>query len=552
MYPPSSCKRRHKSYQPSTSHVRHRFCQKLRGNACENYSNDGWLSFQDVESIVKTLASVVAIFGALIPGLANAFSLQVANQEVQRVEVFASPIHNSISIAYQSTIPPTKFPALLNTEQSTAAPQTLVDPNVQSIKSTPHKLHTSDAKTQTKTKQQSTTSGDFQPIDMKKIASENKIEVELVTKDQPATIKIDRDTFRKVKIIQPPFLQYLPSSVQPLISRQFQSMKVLKEIPNDQLFTASVIAGSLTEIIRTTVTYPLKTVKTRVQARTLRSTNRNRPLLRKVKVTWLTFVYETKRGDWYAGILPTLLVTIPASGVYSGVKEVSRRAFSLAIQIQLIQNYFPDNAVSSSYFKALIVNLLAALVADVASLVVRTPADILALRLQVFGANNVRSDFGEWAKDSLLLLPAMISTDLPYLMSRILLNAAVTTSGENLGRYELETIIIACLCAFLTTPFDVARTRILLPRLPSDETEEEQQRRRLVATSKYRTERREKLSVTKTMKRIAAEGNGGLQNLFSGWLERTVYLGFGRAWLDPLRVIGYLGIRDALLLKLFD
>ena len=73
-----------------------------------------------------------------------------------------------------------------------------------------------------------------------------------------------------------------------------------------------------------------------------------------------------------------------------------------------------------------------------------------------------------------------------------------------------------------------------------------------MGTSKYRTERREKLSVTKTMKRIAAEGNGGLQNLFSGWLERTVYLGFGRAWLDPLRVIGYLGIRDALLLKLFD
>ena len=59
----------------------------------------------------------------------------------------------------------------------------------------------------------------------------------------------------------------------------------------------------------------------------------------------------------------------------------------------------------------------------------------------------------------------------------------------------------ACLCAFLTTPFDVARTRILLP---------------------------------------------------AGWFERTVFLGVGRAWFDPLKVIGYLGIRDALLLKLFD
>ena len=29
---------------------------------------------------------------------------------------------------------------------------------------------------------------------------------------------------------------------------------------------------------------------------------------------------------------------------------------------------------------------------------------------------------------------------VPFLLSRIFLNAAVTTSGENLGRYEVETI----------------------------------------------------------------------------------------------------------------
>jgi hypothetical protein len=57
------------------------------------------------------------------------------------------------------------------------------------------------------------------------------------------------------------------------------------------------------------------------------------------------------------------------------------------------------------------------------------------------------------------------------------------------------------------------------------------------------------------MRSIAAEGGGGgggLPNLFAGWFERTVFLGVGRAWFDPLKVIGYLGIRDALLLKLFD
>lgn len=132
----------------------------------------------------------------------------------------------------------------------------------------------------------------------------------------------------------------------------------------------------------------------------------------------------------------------------------------------------------------------------------------------------------------------------------------------------------ACLCAFLTTPFDVARTRILLPTLPSEEAKLEskleaesdearleegeseialtRKRRRLIASRKDRERRREKTSVPLTMRRIAQEGDGGVQNLYAGWLERTAFLGVGRAWLDPLRVIGYLGIRDALLLKLFD
>ena len=404
--------------------------------------------------------------------------------------------------------------------------------------------------TQSKQREQKTTDGEFQPIDVKKITYENKIEVELQLYDQSGTVKIDRDNFVKVKTIQPKFLQYLPSSMQPLLSQQFQSLKVLKEIPDDQLFEASVLAGSLTEIIRSTLTYPLGTVKARVQSRRSMSIGRisNRTLLRKLRVTWLTFVYETKRGNLFAGLLPTLLITIPASGVYSGVKEVSRRAIAVGMQSQLVANIITDDSEISSYVKVLSINLISVLIADVASLVVRTPADVLALRRQVFGRSNVKSDYTDWAKDSVLLLPAMIITDLPYLMSRIFLNAAITTSGENLGRYEVETIIIACLCAFLTTPFDVARTRILLPTLPS----EDETRKRLAGSSKYRKERRQKLSVLSTMRRISQEGNIGIQNLFAGWLERTVFLGLGRAWLEPIRFIGYLGLRDAILLKFFD
>jgi hypothetical protein len=288
--------------------------------------------------------------------------------------------------------------------------------------------------------------GELKVIDVKKIAEEGRIDVELIYKQRPLDlavpiVKIDRETFQKVKVYQPPaFLQYLPSAVQPLVSGQFQSFRVLKSISNEQLFVASVFAGSVTEIVRAVLLYPLSTIKSRVQARKRKSliNNRKRSVRRKLRVSWLTFLYETKRGDLYAGILPTLLVSVPASGVYSGAKEVSKRVFSMAVKFQFFQNL----VAASPYYSALAVNLMAAFVADIAALAIRTPADVLSLRLQVFGKTNVRSDFGNWAKDSVALLPAMIITDTPLLLSRIFLNAAITTSGENLGQYEFETITI--------------------------------------------------------------------------------------------------------------
>ncbi|KAL9180708.1 hypothetical protein ACHAXT_011161 [Thalassiosira profunda] len=529
------------------------------------------------ESMQSALAaaSFIVVGASVLVDPSSAYAHEPSSSIIlQQREKVAAPSGNFIEAAFQGFVrkgasPPSKAlesmqrPILLALSDEAIDVAAKVDAGTERQSPTQQSANTAPPKVSAE--QQQPIQGELQPIDVKKIAEENTIDVELacppsnrpldVSGPPSAVVKIDRDTFQKVKVVTPPFLQYLPSSVQPLLSRQFQSLQVLKSIPNDQLFIASVFAGSLTEMIRTSALYPLSTVKARVQARTARRTNRDRPMLRKLRVTWLSFLYETKRGDWYAGLLPTLLITVPASGVYSGAKEVTRRAFSMAIQVELVQNLFPGDATASSYYSALVVNLFAAFVADIASAVIRTPADVLSLRLQVFGDNNVKSDFGSWFKDSAAILPAMVITEIPFLLSRVFLNAAVTTSGENLGQYELETIAIACLCAFLTTPFDVARTRILLPELSSEEEAEDagsESRRRLIASSKNRKERRQQVSVALTMKRVAAEGNGGVQNLYAGWFERTAYLGIGRAWLDPLRVIGYLGIRDALLLKLFD
>ena len=55
----------------------------------------------------------------------------------------------------------------------------------------------------------------------------------------------------------------------------------------------------------------------------------------------------------------------------------------------------------------------------------------------------------------------------------------------------------------------------------------------------------------KTMVRVTKEGDGGLANLFAGWFERVLYFGIGRAWLEPILLIQYIGIRDAVLLEWF-
>lgn len=411
-----------------------------------------------------------AIKDVSIPNAVNTLPTKLMQNEQPKETKWQPSIASSNSAKLQAAKPPplpqapvTKSPSKVYKDTVPTISMNMQLTNKQQIGTSTQIPQPPAVKPQKQIEKKKTSDGDFQPIDVKKITDESKIEVELQLKDQSGSVKIDRETFQKVKTVQPKFLQYLPSSMQPLISRQFQSLKVLKQIPDDQLFEASVLAGSLTEMVRSTLAYPLGTVKARVQSRRSMSIGRrrNRTLLRKLKVTWLTFVHETKRGNLYAGILPTLLITIPASGVYSGVKEVSRRAIAMGMQSQFAASIFNDDSELTSYLKVLSINLLSVLIADVASLAVRTPADVLALRRQVFGRSNVRSDYTDWLKDSALLLPAMIITDLPYLISRILLNAAISTSGENLGRYELETIIIACLCAFLTTPFDVARTREL-------------------------------------------------------------------------------------------
>jgi len=355
----------------------------------------------------------------------------------------------------------------------------------------------------------------IKPVNLTSVGAENTINITSYVYDETqrktAAVYVDRKDFTIVTVKRLP--SWIPKSWRP-------TKRI--EIPNSQLLASAVIAGSVTEAIRTTTLHPLSTIKARIQANPKH--RKARTWKRKLQLLYLSFRRHLNEGDLYAGLVPSLLVTVPASGVYCGVRDVSNRFL-----------HGPIDEISP--FADIEVALLGAFIADVAALSVRTPADIFTLRLQVqqMMPNQTKIDYRESLRDAIGLLPAAIITDIPYLLLRLLGNWLVTRGNEGLAQYEIETIVVACLCSCLTTPFDVARTRVFINDNSGD----------LYPRTK------DQYSVIKTMINVTGESEAGIQNLYAGWLERTAYFGVGRAWFDPLRVIGYLGIRDAVLLKWF-
>jgi len=408
-----------------------------------------------------------------------------------------------------------------------------------------------------------TTKQKLAPINFTAVVRETSINVTMEC--TTSCVSLDTTTFQKKQTVKLP-AWFPPSLVPP--------PRVIKDIPNTELLTAAVIAGSAVEMSRSALLYPLLTLKTRIQNDVNhRQSTRNVTkfnLKRRLQILRLNAKRHFDEGNLYAGIVPSLLVSVPATGVYYGVRDVSKRAIAMLTPLGI-------NSVQTA--------VIAAFLADVVSLMVRTPADALAIRLQVAtgeearnltvcddvdekDGNNtgiagsvlrnssaigndgevcdvseeavaaaVEAKVGNWFVESIERLPAVILTDLPYLLSRIAINKALIGGYVDIGRYEATVVATGLLLAFLTTPFDVARTRILVD---SDDDPENG------------IDGGSGEGLIKTMKTIMNEGDGGVGNLFAGWLERTLYLGIGRACLEPFQLVGYTAIRDAILLEVFD
>jgi len=343
----------------------------------------------------------------------------------------------------------------------------------------------------------------LEPVDVAQVVAETKINV--TVQSQNGFVTVDDKHFTKVQTKKVPW--WLPEFLAP-------PPTVIQEISNAELLVAATIAGSATSFARDALLYPLATIKTRIQADRRRSSKTPIKFQDKAMNLGRNVQRHVQAGDLYAGITPTLLVSVPATGVYFGVRDVTKRFLGMAPFLNDVE-----------------IVLLAAFCADVISLCFRTPADTLVARLQ-----DRQRNVGDWVGDSLKRLPGIIITDLPYLLSKIYLGRQFIHGSLCIDRYAEFAMMSAIIAAFLTTPFDVARTRILVDS-DGDPTNG--------------IDGGSGKGLINTMISISKEGEGGVSNLFAGWLERVLYLGVGRAWLEPLQLIAYIGIRDTVLLEWF-
>lgn len=372
-----------------------------------------------------------------------------------------------------------------------------------------------------------TRGGQLNPVNLTKVVQETRVNISVSRVN--SCVCLDHVTFQKKQYINLP--SWVPQSLIP-------PPRVVKEIPDQELLVAAISAGTVVEMARTTLLYPLLTLKTRIQT-DINTRQRKRKTRLRVKRRIKVIVLNAKRhfneGSLYAGLLPSLLITAPATGIYYGVREVLKR--------ELTPLQLSDLAVA----------IIATLVASVFSISIRTPVDAFSTRLQVATGieshdehededesereERINEQIGDWFTESLERLPILVLTDVPYLLLRVVLNGALIHGTLDFGRYEILAICSALFCGILTTPFDVARTRILMdsdddPTNGIDGGSGEGLRR--------------------TFQTIIHESDDGVANLFRGWFERALYLGIGRAWLEPLQIVGYIALRDTILLEWFD
>ena len=364
-----------------------------------------------------------------------------------------------------------------------------------------------------------------------------KNKVVIARKDLLTEVVVDPKTGDELRELQLP--AGYPKSLRP-------PRVVERRVSEAELALAAVVAGGTTEIARVAALHPLATLKSRAQARP------GTGPLDLIDADGNGIIEPREVKDLYAGLVPSVSAAARArsascfwgrvDGVPLRAVEATPRRWRRAPHHQN-NSSVPRAAAAATYYAArevsrrvlaplapppLALALLSASAASAAALVVRAPADVLATRAQVRRrGEEVATTTAEAAAVGFRRWPTLFAAELPYSLLRILglaaLDAAAPAGGGVLDATE-RTVAVAVVAALLTTPLDVARTRVLLRTAPG------------AAESGPP-------ALAATLAEVAAEGS-----LFSGAALRVAYTGVVVAAFIPLRTLFYVGLRDWIIL----
>lgn len=333
----------------------------------------------------------------------------------------------------------------------------------------------------------------------------------------------------------------------------------VRKLSAEELAISGAFAGGATELLRTLVLHPVSTVKSRLQARPQ-------------GVSFADAIKGSGNSSLFAGLLPALVVAVPSATAWFGARDFVKKEFLVLASPTAASGTTGAVAAaaaasSSSFFNGeLSLNLLIFALASTAEGIVRAPADVLVTRAQVGRGGASEAQEGEdedvgalglSLREGFSKLPILLAADLPYVLSRTVVVAALrellatgstalqplltmASEASPLLREQALFVTAAVLTALVTTPLDVARTRLLLER--ADEAAS-----RLAGGELLPIESPARLWDT-----VAAIGRDeGIEALFRGALLRVLYTGVVVAALIPIRTLGYVAVRDWLILERF-
>ena len=320
----------------------------------------------------------------------------------------------------------------------------------------------------------------------------------------------------------------------------------VRKLTAEELAISGALAGGATELLRTFVLHPVSTVKSRLQARPQ-------------GVSFADAIVAGGNSSLFAGLVPALLVAVPSATAWFGARDLLKKEFLASAPAAA----GTAGATGSNVFTSeLSLNLLFFALASTAEGIVRAPADVLVTRAQVGrGRSFVQEDgdaeaLGVAIREGFSKVPILLAADLPYVLSRTVVVAALrellasdstslqplvtmATQASPLLREQALFVSAAVLTSLVTTPLDVARTRLLLER--ADE-----------AASVTGGELLPIQSPARLWDMAVAIGRDeGVSALFRGSLLRVLYTGVVVAALIPIRTLGYVAVRDWFILESF-